>query len=132
MLLPSRPTYSESLQVSLPLVRGYVRDLEARGCIKRERFYRRGPRLLGLTDKGKELVRQVSAGAEAFSGFAGVATGAEKGLSKYCHQFAYGYLLLKLAPHAIGSQSGFKLTGWGSFDRGPALAHRYHPRSCAT
>ena len=48
----------ESLQVSLPLVRGYVRDLEARGCIKRERFYRRGPRLLRLTDRGKDLVRQ--------------------------------------------------------------------------
>ncbi|MDO7854429.1 hypothetical protein [Hymenobacter convexus] len=57
-LSPSTADLQESLQVSLPLVRGYVRDLEARGCIKRERFYRRGPRLLRLTDKGKELVRQ--------------------------------------------------------------------------
>lgn len=48
----------EALQASLPLVRSYVRDLEARGCIKRERFYRRGPRLLRLTDKGKDLVQQ--------------------------------------------------------------------------
>ena len=57
-LASSTAELQASLQVSLPLVRGYVRALVARGCIKRERLYRRGPRLLRLTDKGKGLVRQ--------------------------------------------------------------------------
>ncbi len=48
----------QALQVSLPLVRGYVRDLEARSLLLRVSFYRRGPRLLQLTGKGEDLVRQ--------------------------------------------------------------------------
>lgn len=43
------------MQLSLPLLRGYVRDLEARGYVRRERFFYRGPRLLRLTTEGEYL-----------------------------------------------------------------------------
>lgn len=45
----------EVMQISLPLLRGYVRELTARGYVERVRFYRRGARLLQLTKEGKSV-----------------------------------------------------------------------------
>jgi DNA-binding MarR family transcriptional regulator len=44
------------MQLSLPLLRGYVRELEQRGYLVRESFFRRGPRLLKLTPAGRGLL----------------------------------------------------------------------------
>lgn len=41
------------MQLSLPLLRGYVRQLVTRLYVKRERLFRRGPLLLKLTPEGK-------------------------------------------------------------------------------
>lgn len=46
----------QAMQISLPLLRGYIRDLEQRGYVVRERYFRRGPRLLKLTSAGKVLL----------------------------------------------------------------------------
>lgn len=56
--LPARTTQLQQvMQISLPLLRSYIRELEARKYVERERFFRRGPRLLKLTREGKSLVR---------------------------------------------------------------------------
>jgi DNA-binding MarR family transcriptional regulator len=44
------------MQISLPLLRSYVRELESRKYLERVRFFRRGPLLLKLTAEGKSLV----------------------------------------------------------------------------
>lgn len=44
------------MQISLPLLRGYVRELEQRGYVVRERFFRRGPLLLKLTPAGRGIL----------------------------------------------------------------------------
>lgn len=44
------------MQLSSPLLRGYVRELLARTYVARERLFRRGPRLLRLTPEGKQVV----------------------------------------------------------------------------
>lgn len=47
--------------MSLPLLRGYIRQLEAGGYVRRESFFRRGPRLLQLTSEGRGLARRCAA-----------------------------------------------------------------------
>lgn len=44
------------MQISLPLLRSYVRELAARNYVERVSFFRRGPRLLRLTREGMSLV----------------------------------------------------------------------------
>lgn len=46
------------MQLSPPLLRSYVRALEARGYVERVRFFRRGPRLLKLTAEGQAVVQR--------------------------------------------------------------------------
>jgi DNA-binding MarR family transcriptional regulator len=53
------------MQISLPLLRSYLRELEARGYVVRERFFRRGPRLLKLTIAGKALLRGLAGNMRA-------------------------------------------------------------------
>lgn len=55
------PQLSELHLLSLPLLRGYIRQLEAGGYVRRESFFRRGPRLLGLTTPGHVLASQCAA-----------------------------------------------------------------------
>jgi DNA-binding HxlR family transcriptional regulator len=55
--LPARTSELQRvMQISLPLLRGYVRELAARKYVERVSFFRRGPRLLRLTKEGKSLV----------------------------------------------------------------------------
>jgi|GEM_PF-2727465 len=53
--LPASPgQLCQVMHLSPPLLRGYVRALEARGYLVRERFFRRGQRLLKLTPAGQQ------------------------------------------------------------------------------
>jgi DNA-binding MarR family transcriptional regulator len=56
-LPPSATALQATLQSSLPLLRGYIRALVERGCIRRERYSRRGARRLHLTSEGRALVQ---------------------------------------------------------------------------
>jgi DNA-binding MarR family transcriptional regulator len=53
--LPTTGQLNQVMQLSLPLLRGYLRDLVTRGLVRRERFYRRGPQLLHLTGEGRQV-----------------------------------------------------------------------------
>lgn len=44
--------------LSLPLLRGHIRQLEVGGYVRRESFFRRGPRLIVLTSEGRALASQ--------------------------------------------------------------------------
>ena len=46
----------QAMRIRLPLLRGYVRDLEQSGYVVRERVFLRGPRLLRLTSTGRGLL----------------------------------------------------------------------------
>lgn len=43
----------QAVQIRLPLLRGYLRELIGRGYVERERVFRHGPRLLRLTAAGQ-------------------------------------------------------------------------------
>jgi hypothetical protein len=45
------------MQLQLPLLRGYVRELVTRRYVEYVRFYKRGPRLLKLTGEGQTVAR---------------------------------------------------------------------------
>jgi len=50
--------------MSLPLLRQYVRALEERGLLRREKFFRKGPRTLALTFEGKDLAKRCARAVE--------------------------------------------------------------------
>jgi len=70
LLGPSSADLRAANLMSLPLLRMYVRELEARKFIVRQKLYRRGPRLLVLTIEGRWLarrcVKQLHTAAKAF------------------------------------------------------------------
>lgn len=56
--LLTTPQLGQFHLLSLPLLRGYIRQLEAGGYVRRESFFRRGPRLVALTSAGHTLASQ--------------------------------------------------------------------------
>lgn len=62
---PTAGQLNQVMQLSLPLLRAYLRDLVTRGYVRRERFFRRGPRLLHLTGEGQYVATRCQANLRA-------------------------------------------------------------------
>jgi DNA-binding MarR family transcriptional regulator len=59
-LAPRPSDVQHAMQISVSLLRKYLRELEERGYMERVRFYRRGALLLKPTSKGTGLLRQLN------------------------------------------------------------------------
>ena len=72
LLPPSSSDINEAKLMSRPLMRSYIRSLEAKGYLRQERIFQNGPRWLRLTVEGtylaKRCVGALHTAARAFLG----------------------------------------------------------------